>query len=139
MVPSFIEKLKRIMFQILMEYCGLGSVQDTILLLSDGEAEGEENKVVGLCEADIAYILKSVISGLVYLHSKNIIHRYNPGSLRSSVAHLFLNFFRDLKAGNILLTEEGFPKIGKLFLSLQSLWTYPSFLFQLTLAQLLSS
>lgn len=54
----------------MMEYCGLGSVQDAMNLLTDKEAEAS-----GLCEEDIAFIIKSVVSGLVYLHSKKIIHR----------------------------------------------------------------
>lgn len=60
----------------MMEYCGLGSVQDAMSLLAD--SEGEEEGSIGLCEEDIAYILKSVVSGLVYLHYKKIIHRYRP-------------------------------------------------------------
>lgn len=57
-----------------MEYCGLGSVQDAMNILSDKEGDEEGN--FGLCEEDIAYIVKSVVSGLAYLHSQKIIHRY---------------------------------------------------------------
>lgn len=63
----------------MMEYCGLGSVQDAMNLLSDRESDAEGR--FGLCEEDIAYIVKSVVSGLAYLHSKKIIHRHGPPTL----------------------------------------------------------
>jgi serine/threonine protein kinase len=100
----------------MMEYCGLGSVQDAMSLLA--ESEGEEEGSLGLCEEDIAYILKSVVSGLVYLHYKKIIHRLttHPSHAHTLQVGAFTshlsNTYRDLKAGNILLTSEGVPKIG---------------------------
>lgn len=46
-----------------------------------------------LTEEQVAYVLLHALKGLDYLHSQNIIHR-------------------DLKAANILLTEDGTAKIG---------------------------
>ncbi len=53
----------------------MGSVQDAMNVLYDGESR--EAGSGGLCEEDIAFILKSVVSGLGYLHSKKIIHRFS--------------------------------------------------------------
>jgi serine/threonine protein kinase len=52
----------------MMEYCTLGSVQDVMNHMS------AQN--LSFSEKDIAYITSSVLSGLSYLHSKGIIHRY---------------------------------------------------------------
>ena len=50
-----------------------------------------------LKEAEIAQICHDALQGLVYLHNQDKIHR-------------------DVKAGNILLTENGTVKLGKLSL-----------------------
>lgn len=55
--------------QIMMEYCVGGSVQDVINKLQDHD-DGT------LCEGDVAFIIHNVVSGLQYLHSHRIIHRY---------------------------------------------------------------
>ncbi len=47
-----------------------------------------------LTEPHIATIMKAVLQGLQYLHSQRRIHR-------------------DIKAGNILLTASGDPKLGE--------------------------
>ncbi|CAF3472895.1 unnamed protein product [Rotaria sp. Silwood1] len=67
---------------IVMEYCGAGSVSDIIKL------RGKT-----LNEQEIAVILKYTLKGLEYLHLCSKIHR-------------------DIKAGNILLTNEGHAKLA---------------------------
>ena len=77
---------------IVMEYCGVGSVLDIMKLrglhwrLPKGQA-----KVLN--EQEIAIILLGTLKGLEYLHLRKKIHR-------------------DIKAGNILLTENGHAKLG---------------------------
>jgi serine/threonine protein kinase len=65
-----------------MESCSAGSVAD-LMKITD--------KV--LTEPQIATIMKGVLLGLEYLHAQRRIHR-------------------DIKAGNILLTGAGDPKLG---------------------------
>jgi len=72
--------------QIAMEYCDAGSVQDVIKI-----------RKRQLSEEQIAAICAQVVRALVYLHSKHVMHR-------------------DIKSGNILLTEKGEAKLGMLFL-----------------------
>ncbi|KAL8576035.1 hypothetical protein ACOMHN_052053 [Nucella lapillus] len=67
---------------IVMEYCGAGSVSDIMRL---------RNKT--LIEREIATILFYTLKGLEYLHSRRKIHR-------------------DIKAGNILLNNEGHAKLA---------------------------
>lgn len=75
--------------QIVMEYCGAGSIAD----------------VIGVCgsvltEDEIADVCASMLLGLAYLHKNHNIHR-------------------DIKAGNVLLTPEGQAKIADFGVSAQ--------------------
>eukprot|EP00730_Choanoeca_flexa_P008190 TRINITY_DN12455_c0_g2_i1.p1 TRINITY_DN12455_c0_g2~~TRINITY_DN12455_c0_g2_i1.p1 ORF type:complete len:457 (+),score=91.87 TRINITY_DN12455_c0_g2_i1:226-1596(+) len=67
---------------IVMEFCGAGSVADIMRV----------RKRV-LSEAQIAAVLKASLLGLLYLHTTKKIHR-------------------DIKAGNILLTDQGDAKLA---------------------------
>lgn len=51
--------------QIMMESCDMGSLTDVLAVVG-------HDKVT---EADMAYILREVVKGLIYLHSINIVHR----------------------------------------------------------------
>lgn len=74
---------------ILMEYCGLGSVLDVINTIKKT-----------LTEQQISAVVAYTVLGLIYLHREGIIHR-------------------DMKAGNILITDEGFVKIADFGVSSQ--------------------
>eukprot|EP01088_Endostelium_zonatum_P015685 TRINITY_DN3966_c0_g1_i1.p1 TRINITY_DN3966_c0_g1~~TRINITY_DN3966_c0_g1_i1.p1 ORF type:complete len:390 (+),score=112.26 TRINITY_DN3966_c0_g1_i1:61-1230(+) len=74
---------------IAMEYCGGGSVSDIEDVLDEG-----------LTEEQIASICRDCLVGLQYLHSCKKIHR-------------------DIKAGNILLTENGDVKLADFGVSTQ--------------------
>lgn len=68
---------------IIMEYCGGGSCADLLRNIYN----------CGLPESKAAYITREVLKGLEYLHEQKKIHR-------------------DIKAANILLTDEGKVKLG---------------------------
>lgn len=68
---------------IVMEYCGGGSCADLLKSIY----------MTGLPENKVAYITKEVLKGLEYLHEQKKIHR-------------------DIKAANILITDEGKVKLG---------------------------
>ncbi|KAJ3452484.1 sterile20-like kinase isoform b-related [Anaeramoeba flamelloides] len=74
---------------IVMEYCGGGSVSDICQILEKG-----------LNEKQIAAIMYGAIEGLRYFHSNRKIHR-------------------DIKGGNILLTEKGEVKLADFGVSAQ--------------------
>lgn len=83
------------LFQIIMDYCELGSVLDMM------ELTGSE-----LSEPSAAWILRSTLLGLAYLHSKGVVHRY------CTLLRKALTLVRDVKAGNILVTREGDAKVA---------------------------
>ena len=72
-------------FWIVMEFCDFGSAKDLINILE------AENAI--LAEAEIAMVAASVLKGLICLHNNRIIHR-------------------DIKPGNILLTNGGWCKLA---------------------------
>ena len=65
-----------------MEYCGGGSVSDLCQIMGSS-----------LTENQIALICRESLKGLKYLHEQKKIHR-------------------DIKGGNILLTDSGEVKLG---------------------------
>ena len=67
---------------LILEYCASGSVIDLMLAMDRTYSEIET-----------ATIVKMILEGLILIHSKNLIHR-------------------DVKGANILLSEEGYAKIG---------------------------
>ncbi|KAM3186168.1 hypothetical protein ACTXT7_004904 [Hymenolepis weldensis] len=89
---------------ICMEYCGAGSVADIMRL---------RNKT--LTESEIGTILKYSLLGLDYLHQINW-HRTNNSddeNTYGTAAHdLMRKIHRDIKAGNILLTNSGMAKLA---------------------------
>ena len=79
---------------IIIEYCDGGSVLDLMRIT-------ERN----LTEEQIASIITMVLNGLSFLHEQKKIHR-------------------DIKAGNILLTREGFAKLGDFGVSAQLMHSF---------------
>ena len=77
---------------IVMEYCGVGSVLD-IMKMRALHWRLPRGQVKSLTEPEIATILMGTLKGLEYLHLRKKIHR-------------------DIKAGNILLSECGQAKLG---------------------------
>ena len=67
---------------LILEYCASGSVIDLMLAMDRTYTEIE-----------IATIIKMVLKGLIIIHEKNLIHR-------------------DVKGANILLSGDGYAKIG---------------------------
>lgn len=67
---------------LIIEYCSYGSTIDLILAM---------NRMY--TEVEVATIIKMVLQGLIIIHEKNLIHR-------------------DIKGANILLSEDGYVKLG---------------------------
>ena len=62
-----------------------------------------------LTEDQIAYVVAQSLKGLFYLHTQNIIHRYKK--IRK-FRRKFWEFYRDVKAANILLNDKCVVKIA---------------------------
>ena len=67
---------------LILEYCSSGSVIDLMLAMERT-----------FSEVEVATIMEMVLHGLSLIHSKNLIHR-------------------DIKGANILLSEDGYAKLG---------------------------
>ncbi|XP_074866053.1 serine/threonine-protein kinase 10 isoform X2 [Carettochelys insculpta] len=80
-------------YKIMIEFCPGGAV-DAVMLELDR----------GLTEPQIQVICRQMLEALVYLHSKKIIHR-------------------DLKAGNVLLTQDGDIKLADFGVSAKNMKT----------------
>uniref|UniRef100_A0A0M3HSE5 Protein kinase domain-containing protein n=1 Tax=Ascaris lumbricoides TaxID=6252 RepID=A0A0M3HSE5_ASCLU len=72
---------------LLLEFCGGGAIDSIMVELSRG-----------LTEAQIQCVMKEVLKALDFLHQNNVIHR-------------------DLKAGNVLLTNDAKVKLGRCVVS----------------------
>ena len=67
---------------LIIEYCSYGSTIDLMLAMDRNYTEIE-----------LSTIIKMILNGLIIIHNKNLLHR-------------------DIKGANILLSEEGFAKLG---------------------------
>jgi serine/threonine protein kinase len=74
---------------IIMEYCGAGSIADVCDIVQQG-----------LKEEQIKYVIRETLKGVLYLHEHKKLHR-------------------DIKGGNILLTEDGRVKLVDFGVSVQ--------------------
>ena len=74
---------------LILEYCSSGSAVD--LMLSMGRT---------LSEVEVSTIMEMVLKGLIYIHKLNLIHR-------------------DIKGANIMLSEEGYAKLGDFGIGIQ--------------------
>ena len=86
--------LKNNKIWIIIEYCDAGSVLDLMRIT---------NKYLN--EEEISSITQMVLKGLIFLHDQKKIHR-------------------DIKAGNILLTKEGYAKLGDFGVSAQLMHSF---------------
>ena len=74
---------------LILEYCAAGS--DVDLMLSMGRK---------LSEVEVSTIMEMVLKGLIYIHKLNLIHR-------------------DIKGANIMLSEDGYAKLGDFGIGIQ--------------------
>jgi serine/threonine protein kinase len=76
---------------LVLEYMDMGSLRQHIPREQANEDESSQSRG-GFCESILASIMFQMISGLIYLHERKILHR-------------------DLKTDNVLLASEGFVKL----------------------------
>ncbi|KAJ1536677.1 hypothetical protein HK096_008822 [Nowakowskiella sp. JEL0078] len=93
-----INTLKQCIHKNIVQYFGCVFVDDSIWILTDYCAAGSITDCIEITETPFtekqaALVLISAIEGLLYLHSRGIVHR-------------------DVKCANILLTENGLVKIA---------------------------
>ena len=74
---------------LILEYCSAGSAVD--LMLAMGRT---------LSEVEVATIMEMVLKGLIYIHELDLIHR-------------------DIKGANIMLSEDGYAKLGDFGIGIQ--------------------
>lgn len=89
---------------IVTPYLALGSCLD---IMKTGFPDGFEEPVIGA-------ILKQALQGLDYLHKNGHIHRYVVVSCFSKMVFISLVMVcgRDVKAGNLLMDEDGTVKLA---------------------------
>ena len=74
---------------LILEYCSSGSAVDLMLSMERT-----------LSEVEVSTIMKMVLKGLIHMHKLNLIHR-------------------DIKGANILLSEDGYAKLGDFGVGIQ--------------------
>jgi len=74
---------------LILEYCSSGSAVDLMLSMERT-----------LSEVEVSTIMKMVLKGLIHMHKLNLIHR-------------------DIKGANIMLSEEGYAKLGDFGIGIQ--------------------
>ena len=87
--------------QLVMEYCGAGSITDLV----------KSSKGNTLKEEWICFISKEILNGLNHLHANKIIHRDIKGQVSASIPLARLHLSLSLHFQNVLLTENAEVKL----------------------------
>mmetsp|Transcript_10428 Transcript_10428/g.26229 ORF Transcript_10428/g.26229 Transcript_10428/m.26229 type:complete len:894 (-) Transcript_10428:37-2718(-) len=102
-IKSEIEILRKLKDPNIVQYFGCCTVKDSMWILMDYCSRGAVSDLLKFAlpnEREIACLCYGTLKGLIYLHNEGFIHR-------------------DMKAANILLNEEGEPKIADFGVSVQ--------------------